>query len=177
MGFIFSGVFWGSILILLGLSVIIRIVFNVHIPLFRIVFALIIIYFGIRVLVGGAWCRGNCNSNTIVFNDAKTEVNTDSNEYKIIFGKGVVNLTDSSLASQKKKIRVTTVFGSGEIRINPGVPAIVRVNSAFAGAKMPDGNIISFGEYIYKTKSYSDKADFVRIDATVVFGGLEISER
>jgi hypothetical protein len=177
MGFIFSGVFWGSILILLGLSVIVRIVFNVHIPLFRVIFALIIIYFGIRVLVGGAWCRGNCNANTVLFSDTKAELTKDSKEYNIIFGKGVVNLTDSSLASQKKKIKVTTIFGSGEIRINPDVPAIVRVNSAFAGAKMPDGNIISFGEYIYKTRSYSDKSDFVRIDATVVFGGLEITER
>jgi predicted membrane protein len=177
MGFIFSGVFWGSILILLGLSVIIRIVFNVHVPLFRIVFALIIIYFGIRILVGGSWCRGNCNSNTVFFSDTKAEFAKDSKEYNIFFGKGIVDLTDSSLALQKKKIKVTTVFGSGEIRISPEVPAIVRVTSAFAGAKMPDGNIISFGEYIYKTKSYSDKSDHVRIDAKVVFGSLEISER
>jgi predicted membrane protein len=176
MGFFFSGVFWGSILILLGLSVIIRIVFNVHVPLFRVIFALIIIYFGIRVLVGGAWCRNSCNSNTVFFSDARAELTKDSNDYNIVFGKGVINLSDSSLALQKKKIKVTTVFGSGEIRINPDVPAIIRVNSAFGAAKMPDGNVVSFGEYTYKTKSYSDKSDFVRIDAKVVFGGLEITE-
>jgi predicted membrane protein len=177
MGFIFSGVFWGCILILLGLSVIIRIVFNVHIPLFRIVFALVLIYFGIRVLAGGAWCRSGCHSNTAIFSDMKAELNKDSNEYNIIFGKGVVDLTDSSLALQRKKIKVTTVFGSGEIRINSDVPAIIRVTSAFSGAKMPDGNIVSFGEYTYKTKKFSEKTDFIRIDATVVFGGLEINER
>jgi len=176
MGFIFSGVFWGSILILLGLSVIVRIVFNIHIPLFRIAFALIIIYFGIRVLVGGAWCRGNCNSNTILFDQAKTELSGDSNEYNIIFGKGIVNISDTSLPS-KKKIRVNTVFGSGEIRINPDVPTVVRVTSAFAGARMPDGNVISFGEYVYRTKSYSDKSDYLRIHVNVVFGGIEIVEK
>jgi predicted membrane protein len=177
MGFIFSGVFWGSILILLGLSVIFRIVFNVHIPLFRVIFALVIIYFGIRILAGGSWCRGNCSSNTVFFNEARSDLTGDSKEYNIVFGKGIVDLTDSSLVLQKKRISITTVFGSGEIRVNHDVPAIVRVTSAFSGARMPDGNMISFGEYVYKTKSYSDKSDFVRIDAKVVFGSLEISER
>jgi hypothetical protein len=42
---------------------------------------------------------------------------------------------------------------------------------------MPDGTIISFGEYTYKTKSFSESAPALRIDATVVFGGLEITEK
>jgi hypothetical protein len=177
MGFFFSGIFWGSILILLGLSVIVRIAFNIHIPLMRIIFALILIYFGVRVLVGGSWCRWGCgNSNTVLFSETKTEFSKDLSEYNIVFGKGVIGLSDPSLAEKNRKIKVNTVFGAAELRINPAVPALVRVTSAFAGARMPDGNTISFGDYVYKTKSYSDTAPSLRVDATVVFGGLEIKD-
>ena len=48
MCFLFGGVFWGIVLVLLGLSIIVRIVFNIHFPFFRILFALIIIYFGLK---------------------------------------------------------------------------------------------------------------------------------
>jgi predicted membrane protein len=177
MGFLFSGIFWGSILILLGISVIIRIVFNIHVPLVRIVFALILIYFGVRVLIGGSWCRSTCNTNTVLFSEVKTEFTKDSNEYNIIFGKGSVSFTDSALAANNRKIKVNTIFSAGEIKINPALPAIITVNSAFAGAKMPDGTIISFGKYIYKTKGFSENSPALRIDATVVFGGLEITEK
>ena len=42
---------------------------------------------------------------------------------------------------------------------------------------MPDGNVISFGKYTYKNKSYSDTAAYLKVDASVVFGELEIVER
>ncbi len=177
MGFLFSGIFWGSILILLGLSVIVRIVFNIHIPLVRVVFALILIYFGVRVLVGGSWCR-NCgnNASTVVFSDVKTELSKDSTQYNVVFGKGVIKLDDSSFTDKNKKVRVNTVFGAAEIHVSPSFPAIIRVSSAFSGARMPDGNVISFGEYVYKTKAFTDPAKALHVDATVVFGSLEIYE-
>jgi|WetSurMetagenome_2_1015567.scaffolds.fasta_scaffold00046_49 predicted membrane protein len=177
MGFLFSGIFWGSVLILLGISVIIRIVFNVHVPLLRIMFALVLIYLGIRVLVGGAWCRWEGKNGTVMFSDVKTELVGDSSEYNIIFGKGVIGLNDSALAEKGKKIKVNTIFGAGELRVDPSVPAIIKVTAAFGGARMPDGNMISFGEYVYKTKAFSDSAKAIRVDAAVVFGGLEIIER
>jgi predicted membrane protein len=177
MGFFFSGIFWGSILILLGISVIVRIVFNIHLPLVRIVFAFVLIYFGVRILVGGAWCKCGTNSGTILFNEVKTELSGNSGDYNIVFGKGVVNLTDTSLAEKGKSVKINTIFGAGEIRVNPSVPAIVKVTAAFSGARMPDGNIISFGEYVYKTKAFSDPAKAIKVDATVVFGGLEIIEK
>jgi len=176
MGFLFSGVFWGSMLILLGISVIIRILFNVHIPLFRIIFALILVYFGVKVLVGGSWFKPKYN-NTVLFSEMKADLSSDSNEYNIVFGKGRINLTDTALAGKNKVIKVNTVFGAGEIRIRPDVPAIIRVKSAFAGARLPDGNIVSFGEYVYKTKSYTDSGTAIRVDAAVVFGGLEITDK
>mgnify|MGYP003990967287 FL=1 len=52
MPFLFSGLFWGVMLVLFGASMILRAVFNLDIPIFRIIFALVIIYFGVKLLLG-----------------------------------------------------------------------------------------------------------------------------
>ncbi len=55
MGFLASGVFWGSVIILFGISIILNSVFGISIPVFKIVLALILIYFGISILAGKAF--------------------------------------------------------------------------------------------------------------------------
>jgi hypothetical protein len=179
MGFLFSGIFWGCVLILLGISVIIKIAFNVHIPLFRIIFAFMLLYLGVRVLMGGGWSKNNfgTGNNTVLFTEIKADLAQESNEYNIIFGKGRVSLTDTSIVEKKKNVKMNTAFGAGELRINPAIPMIIHVKAAFAGARIPDGNLVSFGEYIYKTKSYVENAPAVRVEASVAFGSLEIIEK
>ena len=51
MDFIFGNIFWGLLIILLGLSIFLK-GFNLHIPLVRVFIAIIIIMFGIKLLFG-----------------------------------------------------------------------------------------------------------------------------
>ncbi|MDD2331344.1 MAG: hypothetical protein PHI68_01685, partial [Candidatus Cloacimonetes bacterium] len=51
MSIFFGNMFWGILIILLGLSLILK-DFNINIPLFKIFFGLIIILFGIKLLIG-----------------------------------------------------------------------------------------------------------------------------
>jgi hypothetical protein len=178
MGFLFSGVFWGSVLVLLGLSVIVRIVFNINVPVFRVVFALILIYLGIRVLMGGAWCRPTCGA--AVFSDVNISSLSGQKEYNVIFGKGTIDATDSTITDKNRNVRINTVFGDAHIIISAKVPTVVKVSSAFSGARMPDGSTVSFGEYLYKNKAATETSDpnaTRRIDVSVVFGGCTVDER
>jgi predicted membrane protein len=179
MCFLFSGVFWGIVLVLLGITVIINVVFHVHIPFFRIVFALIIIYIGLKVLTGGHWgiCRPKANNENIVFAEATITPKDAAKDYSIIFGKGVIDLSDSLLGEKGGRFRVKTVFGDGKIVIGKTVPTTVEVSSAFAAASMPDKNMITFGKYSYNNKAVSDSIKPVSIEASVVFGNLEIVEK
>lgn len=45
----------GVFFLLFGLSILFRVFFGWHIPVFRTFFAVFLIYFGIRMLVGGNW--------------------------------------------------------------------------------------------------------------------------
>jgi predicted membrane protein len=175
MGFIFSGIFWGIVLILLGLSFILNIVFNIHLPFFRILFALIIIYFGLRLLVGATWCTKARNS--AFCQKADITVNQTDNEYKVIFGRAVFNTKDSLNSEMKRNISVKTIFGDGTIIISSTVPTIVRVTSAFGSAVFPDGNMITFGEYTYRNRACgNDLTNCKKINADVVFGSMKIIE-
>lgn len=171
--FLFSGFFWGIVLILLGLSLIIKVIFNINLPIFRIGFAVLIIYVGIKILVGGRLC---CFDNNFpVFNDTSVELkDLKNNEYNVIFGKGVIDLSKASIQDKKIDIKINTVFGEGIVKINPELPIKIFVNSAFAEARMPDGNRISFGNYTYTSKTFKEDAKHLKINASVVFGSLKI---
>jgi predicted membrane protein len=176
MCFLFGGVFWGIVLVLLGLSIIVRIVFNIHFPFFRILIALIIIYFGLKVLLGGIGVRAP--KNTIFFNESNVSAfNPNNDDYNIVFGKGTIDLTNFQVSEKNSRVYVKTVFGAGTIKISSKAPTLIKVSSAFSDARMPDGNAIAFGKYVYKNKSYRDSAACLTVNAKVVFGSLDIIEQ
>lgn len=169
---LFSGLFWGVFLILIGLTIILKVLFNIGIPLFRIGFALLLIYFGIKILTGGPICSKG--KNAVWFSESKIENTSSSDKYDIVFGKGVIDLSNVSLTSGTIKKEINTVFSAGVIKINPQLPTKIMVNSAFAGAKMPDGNVTSFGKYTYQSPNYKEGENHLEIAANVVFASLEI---
>ena len=176
MDFLCSGLFWGSILILFGISVILKAMFHIHIPLFRLLFALILIYLGIRVLVGGAWCRSHCS--TVMFSESSSMAADDKGEYSIIFGRGVIDT--GAVPASDKVIRINTIFGASVVKVPKNVPTIVKVDAAFSSVKLPDGNIASFGTYIYKNKACAEAPDSVArrtIRLDVVFGSSVVEEQ
>lgn len=175
MGFIFSGIFWGVIIVLIGLSILLNVVFGIRFPFFRIAFALFLIWLGITLLTGrSTWTR---EKNKAIFEEKRIDSITPQTKYDIIFAKGVVDLSKVKLEEKVFKVEVNTVFGSGTIEIDPNLPTKIVVNSVFAGASMPDGNTIAFGQYIYKSDSLKEDTSYLLVNARVVFGGLEIVKK
>ena len=174
MGFIFSEVFWGVLLIVLGVSFIIKVVFNVNIPVFRIFFAFFFIFLGIRFLIGGGFDFER-SSNTVIFNDSQITVTKPSNEYNVIFGRGTFDLSEITLTKKVTKVAVNTIFGGGIIKLNPEIPTKIEVDSVFAEARMPDQNSnFPFGSHTFTTENFDENQDYLLIKASVIFGGLEI---
>jgi predicted membrane protein len=171
--FFFSGIFWGAILILLGISVILRVVLGIHFPIFRLLIAILVIYFGIRLLIGAPLCKVNRGAGTVMFKESRIEATT-AGKYDIVFGKGVIDLTDVKLEKETVKKEVNTVFGAAVIKINPEMPVKIVANSAFASTKFQDGNIITFGKYTYATKSFRETEKHLLVETNAVFGSLEI---
>ncbi len=166
-----SGLFWGVILILIGLSIIVKILFNINIPVFRLTLAFVFIYFGIKLLTGGFF---SCHTQEPVFKEPPVTYGSVMNDYNVVFGKGVIDLTDVSVSSGSVKKKVNTVFGAGIVKINPETPVKIVVSAAFAGSKMPDGTLVAFGKQIFTSSNFKENENHLFIEANAVFGALEI---
>lgn len=172
--FFLSGAFWGVLLIIIGVLAILRAVFNISIPIFRIAFALVLIYIGISVLAGGfSW---SSHGNMVLFDDRRISVTEADGEYNIIFGKGTIDLSKLS-PENARQIETNVIFADGQLLIDPEVPAKIVLHSAFAQARTPDGVSVALGEHVYKTGPYQERERHLNIEASVVFGVLDVVEK
>jgi hypothetical protein len=169
------GFFWGIVLIFIGVAIIFRIVFDIN--LFRIIIALAIILFGIRILLGKNWVfeKTGKERDTIFTDRSFKEIPKNNTAYNVIFGKSVYDFTglDSSL-NESVKVKVDVVFGAAVLKINKNMPVRIKSESAFGGSRMPDGNTVAFGSITYNTDSFKRDTPHFFIESNVVFGGIEV---
>jgi predicted membrane protein len=175
MSFFTSATFWGVIILLIGLSIILRELFHINIPFLRIVFGVILIYWGIRIISGGfgrSW-----NRNSAVFSEAKMKYDDRQREYNIIFGNGVVDLFKMEEPAENKKVEMNVVFGNGSLILNDSIPVKVKMQAAFGSVQAPNKSANGFGETVFTTSSFNENAPYTLVDASAVFGKIEIESK
>ncbi|MBC8385639.1 MAG: hypothetical protein H8E57_09010 [Candidatus Cloacimonetes bacterium] len=175
MNFLFGSLFWGILLVLLGLSVILKAFFKIDIPVFRTIFAVIIIYWGVKMLFGGFHFK--TDNNTVMFNSSRMSSKGQNDEYNIIFGSSEIDLTTIDVAEKSVYARANVVFGSGVIYIDPQVPTIIRVSTVFAESKLPGRTVSFFGDYVYRSADFSKADNHLTLKIDVVFGSVLIVEK
>jgi len=169
------GLFWGVLLVLIGLAAIFRVVFDVN--LFGVLFAFFLIFVGISMLIGKPWMfHGQKDDHNTMFDDrAVLEQPRDNSEYNVIFGRSVYDFRNVKFPDNEPiRIKINTVFGNSVIRINKDTPVKIKSDAVFAGASMPDGNSVAFGTIQYATDTFGVALNQLIIDAPVVFGALEV---
>jgi predicted membrane protein len=169
------GLFWGILLVLIGLAVIFRVVFDVN--LFGVLFAIFLIFIGVSMLIGKPWMgrRHNDERNTMFDDRAVREQPKDHTEYNVIFGRSVYDFRNVTFPDNEPiRIKVNTVFGNSIIKISKNTPVKIKSDAVFAGATMPDGNTVAFGSIQYATDTFGVALNQLIIDAPVVFGALQV---
>jgi hypothetical protein len=167
--------FWGLIFILIGVGLIIKVIFNIDFPVVKFVIAFILIIIGIKVLMGNLGSPRNEHTclHDVVFRDAHIN-GADNEEYNVVFGKGVFNLTDTVINGSPVHIKINTVFGGTIIRVRKDTPVEVRIDAVFAGAQLPNGNSSVFGTTIYQSPGLDKTKNYLQVEANIVFGGCEV---
>jgi len=176
------GIFWGILLILIGLTVIIRVIFNIHFPIFRVLIAFVFILIGIKILFGSNFKGNNqqfyTNSNVkeadIVFNEGNYE-GIEHDEYNVVFGKAEYNLAETANINQTRQVTYTVVFGSATIRLNPELPVKIKSETVFSNIKMPDNSSSAFGTSYYTSPKFDENGPYLLINIEAVFSGVEIT--
>lgn len=157
MNLFFGNLFWGLLLVLWGASLILK-TFNINMPLAKIFFAVVIILFGIKLLVG----------DRITFLSSKRSKprgssyirSNRSGDYTLVFSGGTIDLRD--LQNDSKDLEITVVFGSADVILPSHINFDIESTAVFGQNVVPKGNPMA-----------SPGDPVVRIESTAVFGQIE----
>ncbi|MGM0446040.1 MAG: LiaF domain-containing protein [Bacillota bacterium] len=171
VGNLFGGTLLGIILILIGLSALLR-SFDINIPFGRIIIGILIIYVGIVILFGGSVI--NTDENIVMFGESNIRVGDFiEDEYNVIFGRGVIDLRDVNLENLDNRIEINTIFGSSEVLLDSSKPIRIDASSVFGQVRLPNGNSVSFGDLKYN--NITDETNkTIYLKSSVVFGESKI---
>jgi len=162
-------------LVILGLSLIFRIVFNIDFPFFKILIAFILIYFGVKMLFGSFHGpRIETRESDVVFGEKIFSTPESNRDYSVVFGKGVYDFRDIEFKNGKQSVKISTVFGASVIKVNKNTALRVKVESAFAGVDLPNGNSAVFGSTTYTSPDFDLEKPFLDLKIECVFGGCEV---
>jgi predicted membrane protein len=141
MEFLQSKFFWGVVVVLIGLSMILNDVFKINLPLFKIIIAVFFIYLGVRIMSGTFSVKGGESASVFGDNRVRIEVPEDlSKEYSAIFGSQTIDLSDMKSNNETDRIQVNVVFGSTRIIVHRDQRVKMKVNSVLGSAHAPSSS-------------------------------------
>jgi predicted membrane protein len=170
--------FWGILLILIGLSLVVKTVFNLDFSVFRIAIAFVFIYIGIKLFVGKHFEFFKEDKKQIVFGEQKVDYVNDKDEFNVIFSGATFNLQNMQFPKGETiRFKINTVLGGTEIMVPEGLAVKVKSNTVFGGTEMPNGNTSAFGEIKYESDSCKTSEPVLIIETNTVFGGVQIKTK
>lgn len=175
-----SGLFWGLLLIILGLSLILKVVFHIDFPVVKLLVAFFFIYLGIKILFGNfGVTMFKTGPHDVAFGEGSfKEVIQPAKEYHVVFGKGNFDFQRIQLPdSGHIEVKVSTVFGGTEILLNSDTPVRIKADAAFSGTQLPNGNSAVFGTVTYESENFDELRPYLLLKTEVVFGGVDIRRK
>lgn len=171
-----AAIFWGALLMVVGIALIIKVVFNVDFPIFKIIVAFFFIYLGLKILFGNfGMFSMKTGPNEVFFSEREYSGPYDFEEYNVVFGKGVYDFTDVDLSQGSKRVKLGTVFGATFIKVDPNMPVKIVADAVFAGAALPGGNTAVFGTSSYVSPSFEQDSAHLYIKVDAIFGGVKVN--
>lgn len=177
MGFLFTGLFWGIVVIFIGISIILKATFKIDIPVFRIIFGLILLYWGVRILFGVHGHGRARQGASAVFSEGRAAPETvTEKEYTAVFGSYDLDLRKLKLQGEVK-LKANAVFGSMNIALARTMPVRISSDGVFSGVEFPQGGGSSFGSSSYQTKDFDGSTNRLVLEINTVFGSTEVKYR
>lgn len=162
-----NNMFWGVLLLLFGISLIIKAIFGFHIPIIKPVIGLFFIYLGITIILDIRHGRAG-------FSMGETHVKAihPARQYSIVFGNGTIDLSNMKQPEKPVRVKINTVFGQSFITLNKAIPTQIQLNSVLAEALLPYDDLRQTSNTLY---TMGDAEPLLYLDINVVFGKTEVN--
>ena len=171
MRFLSSGIFWGFIVILFGVGILLKSVFHVNIPFFKILIGIIVILFGVSIIFNAI----NSRRNNTVFGEYNFNFWTIEKEYNIVFSKGVFNFTNFNFSNYNGEfIKINSAFSKSEIYLSRNFEYEIRADSVFGVVSLPNGESVSFGNIARLENAENSGLKRINLHVSSVFGETKI---
>jgi hypothetical protein len=165
------GLVLGLFLLMAGLSVLVKEVFGVEIPVFRLAFALLLLYAGISMLAGTAGYRTPRPWDEVVMFGVTELDASGRDEMTVVFAQGTLDLSG---VQPPRKLILNVIFGDAQLRYAPETPLRIVSNTAFGGSELPDGQSLPFGERRWTSPAWRADEPAIELTTNVVFGHLAV---
>ena len=173
--------FWASLLIIFGISMLLGTLFGITIPVFRIFIGFFLVYLGIQMIAN--WpARKEQVKESIYFGkrslivEAATIQGEKPVRYTVMFGTADIDLSHIEAINQEHrpvKLEIKTLFGNTQLKINKDIPTKIISSTSFGQTEFPNDTNITFGSYTYRT--YEEGKPHLVIRTSTAFGKLEIT--
>lgn len=166
--------FWGLFLTLSGITLFIRVVFNLEFPLLRILAGLFFILLGVKIILGPAsiWPFKRAD-NEIIFTRQRIGITGDLPEgFKLAFASATFDLNEMKYPEKTTDMKIDNIFSGCTVYLSRDVPVRLTVDAVFAGVKMPGRNTPVFGRGSYESDDLDPGKPHINIMVNAVFGNV-----
>jgi predicted membrane protein len=174
--------FIGLFFIFIGLEIMLKVFFNLSIPLMRLLFALLFVYIGVSIFVGRpilshhrhGVCLDRGTNMFGSFSESLEGKELADRQVSVVFGEKTLNLKGAKLAGEKAVLRLDCVFGSMKVMLDKDMPVKITGSSAFGNVVLPEANSVVFGSNKYESPNAAAGKPYLEIRASAVFGEITI---
>lgn len=161
----------GLFLLLLGISIFLKELFGISIPLVKLAIAIFLIYVGISLILD----LRIKEQRTLFFGHHTTRpFDMHTSSYQTIFGDNTLDLTSLSFDKKPATLHISTLFGKTTIYLDPDVSTKIIAHSSFAEIQLPDGSTGAFGATIYN--SHQTNPDLI-LNVRTTFGQTIVKKK
>lgn len=161
MDIFFGNLFWGILIMLVGMSLILK-GFNIRIPVVTIFVAIVIIMFGFKILVGGF-------SKNKTHGIKTNSMSGSTQEFTSVFSGSFYDF--NSLDPKAEEAEVTVVFGSSRVKLPQNIEFDIESNAVFGSVILPQKSSSGIASNDSVLNPQAKRR--VKIEANAIFGRLE----
>lgn len=167
-----SKLIWGSLLIALGISFIVKAFWGFDIPILKPLLGLFFIYLGYTIIIAPSVINLSCQTK---HNGEITQnIREATHEYNILFSKQTIDISQIKLVPEKNiKIKINVMMGSAVVITNPTIPTRFTVSTMLASADLPNMSVAPAGNATYQTHN-TEVEPIVEIYLNVLLGSVAI---
>lgn len=170
-----SSIFWGTFLILIGLSMISKALFGFSFPFAKLMISFMLIYLGISILSNGFGSK-KCNTDRSCWFETKgVSFDPYKSDQKIetIMARTVIDLTKLEDTQLPRTINLVAIAGCVLVKLSPAIATSLKIESFLSNTQFPDNATVIIGTHHYSTAKDGQQA-IVTIHGRVVFGSIKV---